>query len=101
MNLISTNNLAQVQDLVSDWAMAKHCEACSSDRHFEHCPRATQRVRNVLIGNRIVQLCDEHARRAREGSVSDEEALMQLTRVRPPGRIVTGVLIRVEIALRA
>jgi hypothetical protein len=60
--------------------MAKHCEACSSDRHFEHCPRATQRVRNVLIGNRIVQLCDEHARRALEGSVSDVEALMQLTR---------------------
>jgi len=60
--------------------MAKHCEACSLDRRFEHCPKANQRVRNVLIGDRIVQLCDNHARQALEASVPDVEALMQLTR---------------------
>jgi hypothetical protein len=60
--------------------MAKHCEACTSDRHSEHCPKVAHRVRNVLIGNRIVQLCDEHARRALEGSIPDVETLMQLAR---------------------
>jgi hypothetical protein len=61
--------------------MAKHCEACSFDRHTERCPGADRRVRNVLIGNRIVHLCDEHARRVLEASVPDVESLMQLARL--------------------
>jgi hypothetical protein len=60
--------------------MAKHCEACSFDRHSGYCPKAAQSVRNVLIGNRIIQLCDKHARQALEASVFDVEALMQLAR---------------------
>jgi hypothetical protein len=61
--------------------MAKHCEACSFDGHTKGCPEAARRVRNVLIGNRIVQLCDEHARRVLEVSVTDVESLMQLARL--------------------
>lgn len=60
--------------------MAKHCEACSFDRHTEPWPKTSQHVRNVLIGNRIVHLCDEHARKALEACVPDVEALMQLVR---------------------
>ena len=61
--------------------MAKHCEACSIDSQIERSPGADRRLRNVLIGNRIVHLCDEHARRVLESSVPDVETLMQLARL--------------------
>jgi len=41
--------------------MAKHCEACSALAPEIQTPGNSRRPRNLLIGNRIVFLCDTHA----------------------------------------
>jgi hypothetical protein len=40
--------------------MSRRCEVCQSDQG-EHQAVGSQRLRRILIGERIVALCDEHA----------------------------------------
>ena len=47
--------------------------------------RTPQKLRRVLVGGRIVALCDEHARLARSASVASLGELSQLFR-EPDGR---------------
>jgi hypothetical protein len=60
--------------------MPKFCEACKVQGPIEPCPTGSRRLRNVLVGERIVVLCREHARIVLEENVSDLETLRQLTR---------------------
>ncbi len=41
--------------------MAKYCEACSALASEGAVPSNARRVRNLLVGDRIVYLCDFHA----------------------------------------
>ncbi len=62
--------------------MARRCEVCAVESGSERHAFPLSRVRNLLLGHRLVFLCDAHAQHALDANVDTVEALMQLTR--PP-----------------
>ena len=60
--------------------MARQCEICTAESRSERQVLPAGRIRNLLIGHRLVLLCDIHAQEALEANVNSVEALMQLTR---------------------
>ena len=61
--------------------MARQCEVCAVGSRSERRGLPVSRLRNLLIGHRLVFLCDTHAQQALRANVDSVEALMQLTRV--------------------
>jgi hypothetical protein len=61
--------------------MARRCEICAAETRNESHRLPTGRVRNLLIGHRLVFLCDTHAQQALDANADSVDALMRLTRV--------------------
>jgi hypothetical protein len=59
--------------------MHRHCEICGSVGPSA-AEASGKKLRRVLLGERIVMLCDPHASRARSEDVSSVEALRALFR---------------------
>lgn len=64
--------------------MAKYCEACSALSPEGSKASNSRRVRNVLVGDRIVHLCEVHA------DVVLKEDLSSVTELRAVLRETTG-----------
>jgi len=65
--------------------MAKHCEACAALARQSTQGALGTRIRNVLIGDRIVCLCDDHARVTEAQDLASVDELRAVLR-EPEGR---------------
>jgi hypothetical protein len=61
--------------------MTKSCEACEHDVLAQSAGGTNPPLRNVLVGTRIVRLCDAHAQIALEDHIADIETLRRTVRV--------------------
>lgn len=63
--------------------MSRRCEACADDE--QRASKKGGRLRRVLVGERIVALCDEHAAKFQLSGAASVEELRALFR-EPDGR---------------
>ncbi len=60
--------------------MAKQCEACAQLALRENGPLSSDRVRNLLVGGRLVYLCDAHVQAAGNLDLRKVDDIRQLLR---------------------
>lgn len=53
--------------------MSRECEVCSSPK-----PKAGRKLRRMLVGDRLVCLCDDHAKRVADAAPETPEQLLEL-----------------------